>query len=51
METLIFISIVVIVALAYSGYKWFSKKPKTNKGGSSGGEEVKPQDPNYLAQG
>jgi len=46
-----FLGLLIFSAIVYIAIKQFSKRVKEAKGGSGGGEDTKPQDPNYPAQG
>lgn len=46
-----FLVALAIVLVIYGGYRWFKRKPSSEKGGSGGGDDTKPTDPNYPAQG
>lgn len=45
------LGILALALIVYVAIRQFSKKVQSTKGGNGGGEESKPQDPNYPAQG
>jgi len=48
MKTLIII--IVIAAVGYAAYKWFSRKPQPSKGGDGGSDSPENDNPDNVKQ-
>ncbi|MBP1593592.1 MAG: hypothetical protein H6Q12_610 [Bacteroidetes bacterium] len=42
------IIIIVVAAVGYAAYKWFSRKPKASKGGSGGTDTPENDNPDSV---